>query len=133
MPLDFQIDGLADLKAKLLSAVQKLPDAVASETYQFGEEIMTDSKEVAPVDTGALMNTGHVQLPKIDGGKVSVTLGYGDESVGYALSVHENLNPNVHWKKPGSGPKYLENPFEARKGELAPRVAEVVRNVLLED
>ena len=132
MPLEFKLDGLKELQEKLLNAVAKIPDAVGKETYQLGEEIMSDAKEVTPMDTGALVNTGKVDLPVIDGGSVLVTLGFGDESVNYALSVHENLNPNVRWKRPGSGPKYLENPFEARKGELAPRISEAVATILME-
>ena len=88
---------------------------------------MTDSKEVVPVLTGALMNTGKVFLPVEDATSITVDLGYGDESVDYALIVHEELqspkgNP-INWTRPGSGPKYLQNPFDAKSDQLAPRIA----------
>lgn len=88
---------------------------VSAALYQRGEKIMAASKEVVPVDTGALMNTGQVTLPTEDGsGVIEVTVGYGDESTPYALYVHEELQaPSggpINWTRPGSGPKYLENP-----------------------
>jgi hypothetical protein len=113
---------------------------VAKELYQFAEEVMKDSKEVVPVLTGALMNTGKVQPPKDENGMISVTLGYGDEAVGYALYVHEALegarapNPNwswakaaakghpIKWTRPGSGPKFLSRPLQAKQDQLPGRV-----------
>src|SRR6185369_10687243 len=122
------VEGADRLKAKLASLVPAIRQAVKEEMYQFGEEVMSESKsQYVPVDTGALMNTGHVQPPVEDGDRISVTLGYGDEAVGYALKVHENLSPSVHWKRPGSGPKYLERPFQEKQGELPGRLAAKVR------
>jgi hypothetical protein len=95
--------------------------------YQFAEEVMTDSKEVVPVLTGALMNTGKVFPPVEDDSSITVELGYGDESVDYALYVHEELqSPKGHpinWTRSGSGPKYLQNPFDQKSDQLAPRLA----------
>jgi hypothetical protein len=95
---------------------------IAAALYQRGEKIMSASKEVVPVLTGALMNTGQVAAPVDAGGEVSVTLGYGDEAVGYAIYVHEELDaPSggpIHYTRPGSGPKYLERPALAQASEL---------------
>ena len=96
---------------------------VGAALYQRGEKIMAASKEVVPVLTGALMNTGQVTLPEEDGsGVISVTVGYGDESVGYALYVHEELSaPSggpIQYTRPGSGPKFLENPAMAQADKL---------------
>ena len=96
------------------SLMQDAKREVGGALYRRGESIMSASKEVVPVLTGALMNTGQVALPVEDSGIITVTAGYGDESVGYALYVHEELDaPSggpIHWTRPGSGPKYLENP-----------------------
>jgi hypothetical protein len=99
--------------------------------YQRGEKIMAASKEVVPVLTGALMNTGQVSLPADNGGVVEVTVGYGDESVGYAVYVHEELDaPSggpIHYTRPGSGPKFLERPAL----EQAPELPGDVRDALM--
>lgn len=124
------ISGIDDLKAKLAKNAPKARQDVKAEIYQFSEEVMADSKQVVPVRTGALMNSGKVLLPTEEGNKVSVVMGYGDESVGYALYVHEELN-SVQWTRPGSGPKYLENPLKAKQDDLPNRIAKVYKEALL--
>ncbi len=121
------IEGIDDLIGRLKGKV--LADAkqnVSAELYQFGEEIMAESKAIVPVDTGALMNTGKVTLPVEKGDVIEVTAGYGDESTDYALYVHEELQaPSggpIKYTRPGSGPKYLERPALAKASELPERV-----------
>jgi hypothetical protein len=133
MPM--KIDGLDDLLGKLSKSM--LADAkqeVAGELYRFGEEIMADSKEVVPVDTGAMMNTGKVALPTENGDLIEVTLGYGDESVGYALYVHEELQaPSggpIKYTRPGSGPKFLSNPAISKAPELPGRVKDALMRAI---
>ena len=104
---------------------------IKQELYRFAEEVMTASKEVVPVDTGALMATGVVMPPEEDATGVTVTLGYGGMAVDYAKIVHENLDPNVHWQRPGSGPKFLENPMKERQDALPDRIATVIRKSVL--
>jgi hypothetical protein len=125
----FKISGMDELKGKVKAMAAKAPQAVAATTYKFANDVMRESKKMVPVDTGALMNTGKVSLPEIEERKVSVTLGYGDESVDYALAVHENLSPTVNWTRPNSGPKYLETPFKAMQGELPGRIAKALKDL----
>ena len=118
------LNGIEQLKAKIAAAVPAARQAIKAELYQFAEEVMTVSKEIVPVDTGALMNSGKVMPLEEDGDIVTVTLGYGDESVGYAIYVHEDLDPGVHWTRPGSGPKFLETPLKEMQDSLPGRIAE---------
>ena len=128
----FNIDGIEDFSDRL-DVLDKLIDNIGTAMYQFAEEVMTDSKAVVPVDTGALMNTGKVMQPEADDTGVSVTFGYGDESVDYAMYVHEELsawktgNP-INWTRPGSGPKYLENPLKAKQDELPGRIMDATKS-----
>jgi len=124
--ITLEILGLDRLKDRFQSAAPAIRQEVSKELYRFGEEVMAVSKLRVPVDTGALMNTGKVAPPEIQGEEVAVTLGYGDESVGYALFVHENMN-NVKWTRPGSGPKYLENPLREMQDKLPERITEAVK------
>jgi hypothetical protein len=149
MSMDFKINGLEELIQRLNDSRRKLRQNVAKEMYQFAEEIMTDSKQVVPVLTGALMNTGKVFPPVEDSNSVTVELGYGDESVDYALIVHEELDMSrgsvfgplrkgakriaphpINWTRPGSGPKYLQNPFDQKSDQLAPRLAKAASDAL---
>jgi hypothetical protein len=118
------LNGVEQLKAKIAAAVPAARQNIKAALYQFAEEVMTASKEVVPVDTGALMNSGKVMPPEEDGDTVTVTLGYGDESVGYAVYVHEDMDPGVHWSRPGSGPHFLANPLHERQDSLPGRIAE---------
>lgn len=143
------INGLDALRQKLTDFRKSLPQAVGKAMYQFAEEVMGDSKGTyVPVDTGALMNTGHVDPPVISGTSVTVELGYGDESVGYALIVHEELGISrghgpgkgkegprtaghpINWTRPGSGPKYLETPFKTKQDLVPQRIVDAVTELL---
>jgi len=123
--------GLRELTIKLdvFSEGMRLP--IARTMREWAEEVMTAAKRVVPVDLGNLMNSGHVQGPNLKAATLEVLLGFGGpagagnhggqtnkQDVGYAEKVHENMNPNIHWQRPGSGPKYLENPFTAKLPEL---------------
>jgi hypothetical protein len=137
---DLKLDW-GDLREKLEGAAERARMAAKKELYLCAEEVMAASKEVCPMDTGALVNTGHVgrhQAPGVaegfvydDGDAICVDLGYGSESVGYALAVHENLQPGVRWTRPSSGPKFLENPFNAVKDAIPPRILEVLKKAIL--
>ena len=150
MPI--KIEGLDIFLDKFSTRLMKdAKQNVSAALYQRGEKIMAASKEVVPVDAGALIGTGQVTLPTEDGsGVIEVTVGYGDESVDYALYVHEELfnvgralayditthkrslvdassGGPINWTRPGSGPKYLERPFN----EQAPEVLGDVRDAIM--
>ncbi len=126
-----EISGLDKLFLKLSAIVPAVKQAAKTELYQIAEEIMDDSKRIVPVDTGALMSTGHVDLPVDTEKGIEISLGYGGPAAPYALAVHENLDPRVHWQRPGSGPKYLETPWNAKKTEISPRIRKAMLDALV--
>lgn len=95
-----------------------------------GNRIMEDSKQVVPVDTGTLRNSGTVMPPQVSGGGVSVELGYGGLARDYALVIHEAPR-EWNWSKPGTGPKYLERPVLAAARGLPRRLAGLIRGRIL--
>jgi hypothetical protein len=123
----FSFDGLEAMRQKIQQAASNLPVNAGAALYQFGEEVMAVSKERVPVDTGRLMNTGYVALPVQDGNVISVVLGYDTD---YALQVHEDLDPRTHWKRPGSGPKFLENPLKEAEGQMAGELGGAIQTTL---
>jgi len=83
---------------------------------------MAESKHQVPVDTGVLRSTGHVQLPKEEAGRVSVTLGYGGPAAPYALRQHEELS----YRHTVGKAKYLSDPAEAAVAGMDRRIAKVI-------
>jgi hypothetical protein len=70
--------------------LKETPGLVAKDVkaalYQEGENAMGVSKQRTPVDVGNLKASGHVKLPEVKKGGVTVTLAYGTD---YAIYVHE--------------------------------------------
>ncbi len=117
-----QLFGFSTLTAtfgKLKSTASK---SVGSGLRMLGEEIMTESKLIVPVDVGKLRSSGFVRQDS----PTSVILGYGTD---YALAVHEIPPPTApapddppQWR-PGSRTarhhwptqwKFLEKPARRR-------------------
>lgn len=121
-----EISGMDKLIEKLGAMGPKVKKAAETELYQIAEEVMANSKEIVPVDKGTLMSTGHVDPPVETDKGASINMGYGGPAAPYALAVHENLDPRVHWTRPGSGPKYLERPLEEMKPNITPRVRQAI-------
>ena len=135
------IQGMDAFITKLKQAKQAVVKGASRGMYRWAESVMTESKQIVPVDSGALMNTGKVMTPVVQGNQITVELGYGDEAVGYALIVHEMIGDSpgstygplekgkhkkfiaphpIKWTRPGSGPKYLERPFVSKQSEVIP-------------
>lgn len=93
--------------------------ALGSALYIEAQGIMTESKREVPVKTGALRGSGQVDLPVDEGRRWRVRLGYGDQSVGYAVHVHERLD-TFH---PVGKAKYLEDPLQRAAPGLPRRLA----------
>jgi hypothetical protein len=91
--------------------------AMARGMRGWAEQTRTDALRVTPKDLGTLRNTLFVDQ-KQQGELNIVTIGAGGPAAPYAVYVHENLKSNVHWKTPGTGPKYLENPIKQNMPKL---------------
>lgn len=143
------ITGIDALRAKLEANLPKARQAAIVELYKFGSEVMLASKHICPMDTGNLVNSGHVECPELgitSGGtpafsfvpdvhvtepqKASVVLGYGGAARKYALIVHENMVGTTQWTRPGSGPKFLETPLKAVQESLPARILKVYKDAL---
>ena len=107
------------------------------------EDLMADSKQVVPVDTGNLRDSGTVLPPKRGVGlmDVSVEAGYGGPAAPYALVVHENpragktggVTPSGSKRRffaQTGGWKYLEQPFNQRVKGVEGRVAAIIKHIL---
>lgn len=82
----------------------------------FGEHVIGDSQEKAPVDTGALKASGTTEPARIDGGRIVKALGHNLE---YAAAVHERLD--LHHDQGEA--KFLEKAIRENADKLGPFVA----------
>lgn len=119
--LELDMEPLREALAALGAAAAP---AAARALYQEAERIMTASKEIVPVLTGALRASGVVLLPEVSATNVSVELGYGGPAAPYAVYVHENVMAR---HKEGQQAKFLERPMlEAAEG-MEGRLADALR------
>ncbi|MDP3717097.1 MAG: hypothetical protein Q8T13_04925 [Acidobacteriota bacterium] len=108
---------------EFVAAVRGIPsvalNAAGGSLYREGEDVMTESKELVPVDMGPLRDSGHVELPMFEPGEVSVTLGYGGAAQDYAVAQHEDQSLN---HPNGGEAKFLETPLLRRADGMAERI-----------
>lgn len=100
-----------------------MAQAVARGLRGWAEETARVAKDRCPVDTGNLMNSIHVPPIEVDDKRAKVAIVTGGTAAPYAIHVHENLSPTVRWRKPGSGPKFIENPINERWRDLDAAIA----------
>lgn len=137
-----KVIGLEKLFKQLKTIPAKADRAIGMAITKEANFIMSDSKSnYVPVDTGALRNSGFVELPKRAGNKISVSLGYGGTAAKYAARVHENpragktggMSPSGSkyktWSKVGQW-KYLEIPFRKRMRGQAKRIKDAIKKVI---
>ena len=108
----------------------RIGPGVRARVKTLAEQILEASKTIppmCPVDTGALEATGRVE--QAPGGQAVV---YGGSGVEYANPVHDDLRPR-RYKKPGSGPKFVETHFLRLTGaepiELDKAISRIVKEV----
>jgi hypothetical protein len=124
---------LAKTIGKLAELNGNLGKVIARGMNSWAEPIMTEAKKRVPLDIGTLAGSLYVKPAKVEGGKVSVEFGAGGASVAYALAVHEHPSEHsprswgkagkINWKRPGSGPKFLENPINENMDKLDTEVS----------
>lgn len=122
--------GLKNLSRQLKEKPEKVLHALEKSMYQEMEGIITQAKELTPVDTGALRSSGFVRLPERAGSTVNVVAGFGGpagsgnvgetnrKDVGYAVRVHEDT---VVFHPVGMA-KYLEIPYKKALAGMVERI-----------
>ena len=111
--------GAKKLARRLERMEKAIPAAVKEEVKASREHLAVESARVCPVDETTLVSAQY-DVP-LDGG-MGAQVGYGGDASDYMNIVHENLDPNVNWTKPGSGPKFLETPFLENRHRYAKNI-----------
>lgn len=76
------------LKSNISTFLLDLDKVVTSEILKASTELLVESRNETPIDTGLLRNTGSIKMKKSPD-KLEVMIGY---STDYAIEVHENYN-----------------------------------------
>jgi hypothetical protein len=97
---------------------ERWPKKVRRSLRQFAEEIIAAAKKLAPVDTGAMRNSGHVEMDKRPD-KFRAELGFGGPAQSYTEDQHENFT----YQHEVGGPKFLEKPFLEKYPDLPRYIA----------
>jgi len=113
--------GRSEFSAKINDRVRETPIAAAGAVFEEAVNIMAKAKPLTPVDTGTLVNTGSVMLPKVVGSAAEVELGFGGPSAPYAIVVHEDLEA-AHAE--GKQAKFLEQPMDEAAEGMEDRLAD---------
>lgn len=101
------VKGAGDLRDQLKKTKQLVGQATARALYVAGNEVMTEAKSRAPIDTGVLRASGYVTIPDVERPKVEV--GFGGAAADYALVQHER----TEFHHEVGEAKYLSNAIDA--------------------
>lgn len=132
MKVKVQSKNLDQIVAGLVMLVNRIPIAAKQSSRLMAEGILNDSKTIppmCPVDTGDLESTGHVE-PVSEG--YAVVYGGSSESgkfVDYAAYVHDDLRARKY-KKPGSGPKFVEAHVLRRADEAPEHISDILQELV---
>jgi hypothetical protein len=117
MSFDAQPIDLDRLVAEMARLGRDLEPAIGEALVaDLKEKVLPASKELVPVDTGRLRDSGFVEGPEIGGGSASAEIGYDTP---YATKQHEDLSLN---HPHGGTSKFLEMPLHQWAEGAAERV-----------
>ena len=122
----FEIEGIPQLRAALERAKDRAAPAMAAALLIEAEGAMRESRELVPVDTGALRGSGIVLAPEVTMTGVSVDFGYGGTAADYAVIQHERTD----LRHTVGQAKFLEQPVLQRASGMGRRMATTVKKFL---
>ena len=129
--ISFDGDVIANIKENLRSLPERQKIAGQKAMLQCAQDLLEKSKDLVPVDTGALKENGHIER-LADGSGYSVvydiTAGERnpkatDKGFKYGALQHEELS---FYHEIGQA-KYLEAPYESNKDEYKARITDAIR------
>jgi hypothetical protein len=115
--------GSASMLKNLARLREQFPDHFAAALRKEAEIEATECKKRCPVQTGALRASIHVEGPTRDGRKIQARVVAGGPSLGYALTVHEDLDA---YHKNGEA-KFIERPLKEAAPHMGERIAKDLR------
>ncbi|WP_327671824.1 MULTISPECIES: hypothetical protein [unclassified Streptomyces] len=103
------------------AATREIRAAAARGLHLAAEHVLTQSQAVVPLDESPLQQSG---TTSVDDGSLTAAVSYDTP---YAVRQHEELD---YQHAPGRQAKYLEQPLNAARGEVAALIAAQIRRAL---
>lgn len=113
------MSGAVQMNGRVLRVAKNLPPACGAALYVEFEIEMTEAKEITPVRDGHLKRSGKVLPPRREGNSIIVEGTFGDETIDYAIYVHEDLDA---FHTTGEA-KFFESTLRASAPFIGARVA----------
>lgn len=101
--------AIADVLNNFDRLVDKLEKVTEKAVYEVSADLLRESNELTPFDTGDLRKSGKLRMKKGTHGIAGI-VSYGDARVDYAAKVHEEKAKN--YSEEGTSWKYLERPLK---------------------
>jgi hypothetical protein len=108
--------------------INRIPIASKQSSKIVANQIFHASLNVSPhcpEDTGALRESGRVEAVK-----EGYAVAYGGPGVDYAAYVHDDLRPNRKYKRPGSGPKFVETHMNRAAESAPPKISAILQELV---
>ena len=120
-----KIKGDREVLRRLAAIERRIPRAIDNALHEEALGLEAESAPITPVadvDGGNLRRSSQVKQIR-----QGYSVGYYTD---YAIYVHEMTDPGVNWSTPGTGPKYLQKPFEKRLRTMRGRMRRVIKHYL---
>jgi hypothetical protein len=111
--ITMSIEGLDTVLERLEDMYGDMNEEVLEVTADELGAVLDASREIVPYDTGALHDSGFMNVEETGDGRIEGTVGY---NMPYAVYVHERLDV---YHEPPTQAKFLEQPWSERKGGIA--------------
>lgn len=102
-------EQMAEIIRRYRNLINRLKTVTPEAMEEALQPVYDKSQEYCPVDTGALINSGVVEITKTSGGKTVGYIKYGDAVAWYAAIVHERMDLN---HEPPTRAKFLQSALE---------------------
>lgn len=122
MQIELELENAEAVQKAVRDLGEQGPPRLARALYAEAQEIMTKSRRLVPVDTGALRASGQVRTGHT-GRDPYVEIVYGGPAAPYAIYVHERLDVN---HTVGQA-KFLEQPTLEQVRGMGDRLAAAIR------
>lgn len=114
----FELRGVLDVQNRTKAGVNTIWEKAIEALGEEANEVLAISQTRVPVNTGALKRSGRVTGPEVKGKEASYTISFGDESVRYAIPVHERLRA----RHLVGGAKFLESVISEEESRMLGRI-----------
>jgi hypothetical protein len=81
--IEMDITGIEGV-IKKLDKLKDIAHDLAAGMFVLAEQVLTESKDLVPVDVGTLKASGYVEAPRVTPDRVTVRIGYGGAAHAYA-------------------------------------------------